>query len=99
MQVVANTINKVRPYGGPQGNETSYGNQGYQGYTEPSTSAPGIDQTYYEQPQHMDQEFTAVPQQRYSQPPPRQSANPNDEKWRVYLQDPSRSERAPIVLD
>ncbi|KAK9861227.1 hypothetical protein WJX84_009182 [Apatococcus fuscideae] len=88
LKVVANTINRVRPYGGPRLNDTSYGNQAY---AEPSTSAPGIDQTFQDQSyQHMDQEYMPPPQQQYSQPQPAQSFNPNDEKWRVFFQDRSR---------
>ena len=87
--MVANTINKVRPYGGPRLTETSYGNQAY---AEPSMSAQGIDQTFHDQSyQHMDQEYNPPPAQQYSQPQAPQTFNPNDEKWRVYFQDRSRS--------
>ena len=88
-QVVANSINKVRPWGGPRLTETSYGNQAY---AEPSMSAQGVDQTFQGQSyQHMDQEYGPPPAQQYSQPQAQQTFTSTDDKWRVFFQDRTRS--------
>ncbi|KAK9866976.1 hypothetical protein WJX84_012143 [Apatococcus fuscideae] len=94
LKVVANTINKVRSQSGPR--QTDY--IGGPSYEQPSTSAPGIDQTYQDRSyQHMDQEWVPEPAPQYSPPQPAQSPRGSsnaraeaEERWKLFFQDRSR---------